>query len=704
MKILHIAPYSPVPPIFGGALRTYHMLKGFALKHDVTFVTYGTADDESMLKKQFGKLVNRINVVRREPLSRTRLMMKFLDSLVHRRSLFFTSTVSKEMQKTLDSLCENNSYDAVIFEFPALAHMNLKTDAIKVVDEHNVEYNNFKRMYENVRSPLRKIFFLREHVKVYREELDVCRKMDAVFVTSSVDGDLLDRDVPDKLKYVIPNGVDTEYFAPSHVSPEPYSMVFTGTMDYLPNHDAMMYFLEKIFPLIKKVVPQAKIYIVGSNPPRALRRMASDDIIVTGFVDDVRPYTARASVYVVPLRMGSGTRLKILEALAMKKAIVTTSIGCEGIDVRDGKDAAIADNPVQFAEKAISLLLDQNKADALGEEGYKLVKSRYDWDIVAGLSNEAIHSLVNKKRSKMAPRIHFFNSVDGSKKNGDGEKDSHNPSPAVKVLIYHRVVDNKQVSRSYSWNVSPSQLRTHLELLDRWGYCCIGFEDYSLYLKGVLKLPKKPVILTFDDGYDDVHDNVMPCLKDFGAKATLFVLGDRSVRRNVWDEPKGVAGATLMSDEKILELHRAGFEIGSHSMTHLNLTKTSLESAWSEISRSKEVLEDLVEAPVISFAYPFGACDEELKGMIRAAGYEYACGVFSGPPKFSGDFFDIRRIPITNGSNVFDFAVKILTPYEYYSWIRWTAGERFHAHGVRHYPRPESAQVVEREIAMETKK
>ncbi len=704
MKILHVAPYSPVPPIFGGALRTYYMLKGFALRHDVTFVTYGTEEDEALLRKEFGDIVNHIKVVRRETLSRPRLFLKFIRSLLSRKSLFFSTDRTKQMKETLDWLCENNGYDAVVFEFPLIARFNLKGDAVKILDEHNVEYNNFRRMYENVRSPLRKIFYLREHVKTYREEINICKKMDAVFVTSSVDGDILDRDVPDKLKYVVPNGVDTQSFAPSDEPIEPYSMVFTGTMDYVPNNDGMIYFLENIFPLIKQKVPQARIYIVGSHPSKALQRMASEDVIVTGYVDDVRPYTARASVYVVPLRMGSGTRLKILEALAMKKAIVTTSIGGEGIELQDGKNAMIGDTPVQFAENVVNLLLDRAKAEQLGAEGYRLAKSRYDWDIIADLANDALNSLVRKKRSDVTPAIYSITNHEKATMNLVKDNGSRSSKPAVKVLVYHRVVDDRDVKNTYSWNVSPSQLHTHLRLLDSWGYSCINFEDYSLYLKGEIRLPKKPIILTFDDGYNDVHLNVLPVLKEFGAKATMFVLGERSIRKNIWDEPRGVVGASLMGDKEIVELHRAGLEIGSHSMTHANLSKLPPEAAWWEIARSKEVLEDLIEAPVVSFAYPFGATDDRLKGMIREAGYEYGCGVFSGPPKFPGDLLDIRRISIKSSSSIFDFALKVLTPYEYYGWVRWMAGERFRVHGSRNGSATESTAVLDREIAADLRR
>jgi len=586
------------------------------------------------------------------------------------------------MLSLVNKICEETSYDAVVFEFSFMAAMPIKTNAVKIVDEHNIEYNNFKRMWETLRAPARKLFYLREYKKTFVEEVGTCKEMDGIFVTSLADKLLIEKDVPDGPKYIVPNGVDTEYFVPFETKPDPYSIIFTGRMDYAPNWDAMTYFLDEIFPLVKKEIPQAKIYIVGNNPPDALKDRASDDVIVTGFVDDVREYAARASLYVVPLRMGGGTRLKILEGLAMRKPLVTTSIGCEGIDVRDGVEVAIADEPNLFAQKVVDLLRDTKKASALGYGGYKLIKTKYDWESVALRMNEAIQDLVSRGRKTTVPSTGYTLSKRERVMDNEEIRPSGGKTP-VKVLIYHRVAGDKEIRRNYSWNVTPAQLRSHLSLLDKWGFTCISFEDYSLILNGKLTLPKKPIILTFDDGYTDVHESVLPCVRDFGAKATIFALGDRNIRTNKWDEPMGVLGASLMSDDQIVDLHRNGFEIGSHSMTHKNLSRVSREEAWEEIVKSKDALENLVQSPIRCFAYPFGANNEELKTMVQACGYEYGCGVFSGPPRFTSDLFDIRRIPITSTTNVLSFAMKLLTPYEYYGWLRWEAGEKVSAHKSR---------------------
>lgn len=245
----------------------------------------------------------------------------------------------------------------------------------------------------------------------------------------------------------------------------------------------------------------------------------------------------------------------------------------------------------------------------------------------------------------------------------------------IKVLMYHRIVEDDERLADSRWNVSRSQLNRHLDLLGKWGFTCISFSDYVLHLDGKLALPRKPVILTFDDGYEDFYRLAFPILKSHGVRATLFLLGDRSIRSNFWDEVSGTEEARLLEPARILELYESGFEIGSHSMTHTDLRKLTTADAWNEISGSKTALEGLIHAPVISFAYPYGATSPLLQQMVQNAGYRLGCGTYSGPPEFQDDIFNIRRIHVSRTTSVFDFALKLLTPYKYYAWLRWKAGQ-----------------------------
>jgi len=172
-------------------------------------------------------------------------------------------------------------------------------------------------------------------------------------------------------------------------------MVFVGLMKYVPNYDGITWFLDEIFPKILERVPDATITIVGKNPPQSISGRANENIIVTGFVEDTRPYIEKSSVYVVPLRVGGETRLKILEAMAMKKPIVITSIGCEGIDVINGQSLLIADNPNEFAEKVMQLFSSPKKVVDLTTNGYELVNNRYSWESIGHQMDKAYRELMS---------------------------------------------------------------------------------------------------------------------------------------------------------------------------------------------------------------------------------------------------------------------------------------------------------------------
>ena len=257
---------------------------------------------------------------------------------------------------------------------------------------------------------------------------------------------------------------------------------------------------------------------------------------------------------------------------------------------------------------------------------------------------------------------------------------------ALKVLMYHRVVDDERLSASHWSCVHERDFRSHLEFLDRWGYTTITFDDYRLFLRGEANLPRKPVILTFDDGYLDTYTCAYPLLHEFGMNAVMFVLGDHRIRSNFWDTTPGMY-APLMAREQLLELHEAGFEIGSHSLSHADLSILPENSAWEQISRSGILLEMLLNAPVRSFAYPYGLLAPRVKQMITEAGYDIACGVWTGPAAFGVDPFEIRRIPILNTTGTADFAIRLLTPFQLYAWSRWNVRklvDRVSGNGTRH--------------------
>jgi peptidoglycan/xylan/chitin deacetylase (PgdA/CDA1 family) len=240
----------------------------------------------------------------------------------------------------------------------------------------------------------------------------------------------------------------------------------------------------------------------------------------------------------------------------------------------------------------------------------------------------------------------------------------------VKVLLYHRINPDGDSTKS-EFSVDASTFRKQMEFLDVNGFRTITFKDYQLFLDGELELPKRPVMITFDDGYQMTHRLALPIMKEFSMKAVVFVVADSSLKVNNWDAPLGIELWKLLDQQQILDLHRAGFEIGSHTLTHRNLSLLPAEEARDEITRSRLILEKLLDCPVKTFSYPFGVVDEDTKHLVSDAGYEGAFGGWSGPLSFGGDAFEIRRIAIFRTVTMLGFALRLLTPFEKYRLGRW---------------------------------
>src|SRR5687768_863185 len=217
-------------------------------------------------------------------------------------------------------------------------------------------------------------------------EAAACPRFDCVVAVSREDREMMEREYHVKNVYDVPTGVDTDFFRPSgERKRQPHNLVFTGSMDWLPNEDAIRYFTEQIMPRIRQSMPDVTLTVVGRDPYPGLVELSKRDssVMVTGRVEDVRPYMDEAAVYIVPLRIGGGTRLKIYEAMAMEKAIVSTSIGAEGLPVSNGSEIVLADDPESFAEATVKLLQNEDMAHEIGQRAAAKVRREFGWDIVA---------------------------------------------------------------------------------------------------------------------------------------------------------------------------------------------------------------------------------------------------------------------------------------------------------------------------------
>lgn len=282
----------------------------------------------------------------------------------------------------------------------------------------------------------------------------------------------------------------------------------------------------------------------------------------------------------------------------------------------------------------------------------------------------------------------------------------------IRVLFYHRISGHRPEDETTEITISQRTFRAQLALLERWGYVPITFHDYQLYLRGALSLPKKPVILTFDDGYKDLYTYALPVMREFGMRGVIFVVGDRTIRTNEWDA--GISPTyELLNEAEILEFHEAGFEIGAHSMRHIRLTDIEPTEAWDELQQARIALEIFLNAPVQIFSYPYGLLDGQLKTMVVQAGYTVACAAFSGPPVFGSDLLEVRRIKMVDTANPINFWFRLQLVYLHYRWLWWQVkkafvhlearlGGLFHYHGpvvaIPHRPAEEQrVHVVETE-------
>jgi glycosyltransferase involved in cell wall biosynthesis len=398
MKILFVSPYVPVPPTFGGALRIYNVMKQAARFHELALVAYGTPASAAAAKEWIGPALKEVHVLPPPWSDRYKRFGQIYSHLTN-HSFFYQLVHTPAMQALIDSVLRRERYDIVQSEFSVTGTFEFRTDGIKILDAHNVEYDNFRRMSTMAHSPVRRYHYAREFVKFRREEIAACSMHDAVFVTSQRDKHILDCDIPSTPKFIVPNGVDTGFYSPGLSETDPYSIVFTGMMGYLPNGDGMRFFLDEIFPRILRTLPQATITIVGKQPPPFLLHRASPNIIVTGAVEDVRPFVRRSAVYVIPLRMGGGTRLKALEAMSMKIPIVTTSIGCEGIDVKDGETVMMRDDPDAFAEAVIEVMTNWALRQRLTDNAFDLVHRQYEWHVIGEAMEHWYRSFFDSKRT-----------------------------------------------------------------------------------------------------------------------------------------------------------------------------------------------------------------------------------------------------------------------------------------------------------------
>ncbi len=407
MKILWVKFGKLVPVDAGGKIRSYNILRHLSSRHDVTFLScYGGKPDpqyEAELRRHFANSIFVCNGAPEDSDGIVANVLHYLPRLGFRAPYAVSKFTSPEARRIVREKLDGREFDVAVCDFLAVSHnFPKRLNTPTVLFQHNVEASLWQRQAQCEQNWLKRLLFELEAAKMKRYEAAAVRKFHHVIAVSEADKKLMSAATPAIIS-VVPTGVNLQEFSGAGSSePSGNVVMFTGSMDWEANVDAMRFFCADIWPRVRSKIPDAKFFIVGRNPDPLVKKLASDSVEVTGGVPSVIEYLKSAAVFVVPLRIGGGTRLKIFEAMAMGKAIVSTAIGAEGLDVRDGEDIVFSDDAPDFADRVVELLQDKARREQLGRSAAKTAR-KYDWSIIAPRFEDVLVRVAGAPRTAQRP-------------------------------------------------------------------------------------------------------------------------------------------------------------------------------------------------------------------------------------------------------------------------------------------------------------
>ena len=387
MRILVITNWLPFPPNEGLRLRTYNLLQRIGREHEVWLASVVRSVEEAEGVSHllpFCKGVETVQIEEESALSRPVELFRYLlsgtppDLRLHMHTKLIQQVQSLVERIDFDIVNIVDSYMG-LYEQALPRDMSYKT----VLEFIDVVYRKYDRMYRLEPKMNRKIRLWLHSVMMRWWEPRYAERFDHCIAVSEVDRQALRTANPRLMVDVVPNGVDTRLYQPLPFGGSQPVLLFVGNMNYRPNVDAVLHFHRSILPRIQHAIPATQLHIVGKDPGAEIKQLAGNGVDVIGSVEDLQPYYRQSTVCIVPLRAGSGTRLKILEAMALGRPVVSTSLGCEGLDVIDGEHLLIADTAEEFAEKVALLLNDEPLRHRIVSSARQFVVSRYDWDVLA---------------------------------------------------------------------------------------------------------------------------------------------------------------------------------------------------------------------------------------------------------------------------------------------------------------------------------
>ena len=393
MKILFLSPTVPFPLTDGGRIRVFNLLKQIAVKNEVTLLALETQTTDADGVAELRQLGIQVHLVPNAPTLPRVSFGTLVKAFLKRQPITVARYDIPAYRQKFRELIAIQTFDLVHYEMFHIAQFHTETHLPGVLSQQNVDSAIWRRLCSETANPLYKFAYWTQQLAFQRYERVLSPKFDAVTCTSDIDAAVFQQHCTENAIEIIPNGVDITHYRPDFTTEAPAHLIYIGSMDWYPNEDAVAFFADEVLPRIQERVPDVAFSIVGGNPSARVQKLAErDGIIVTGRVPEIKPYFAEATVFVVPLRIGSGTRLKILEALAMGKAIVSTTVGAEGLDLKDGAEIFIADEPTAFADAVTRLLTDVQLRRRIGENGRSRVEQDYDWCSIG----EKLHALYTK--------------------------------------------------------------------------------------------------------------------------------------------------------------------------------------------------------------------------------------------------------------------------------------------------------------------
>lgn len=401
MRVLVLTAKTIWPLLGGAEIRNFNLMKETARAgHDVYLLSFllGRNDRDQFdgLTPHCKKVVG-IDLIR----PKTSRISKALKSVAGgSRPFIIDEYFRPQMVAALEKIVEEEKIDVIHSHFLHVAqYAEYKGRAAFVYDAHNLEHVLWDRFARFQKNPAMKTFAKIQLPKFVEWQKRVAAHSEKIVTLSDDDRDEFLRIAPDADITTVSNGADIEFFQPlPDIKVEEDSVIYFANFGWPPQDDAALYFHNEILPIVRKERPNVKLYLVGKTPPEAIRRLASDSVIVTGFVEDIREYIQRASVVVLPLRVGAGTKHRVFQSLAMKKPLVTTSVGAEGIALEQDKTAMVTDDTATFARYTLDLLGDAAKRNAMGEAGRELVVNHYDWRANYKVLDRVFEEAVAKRR------------------------------------------------------------------------------------------------------------------------------------------------------------------------------------------------------------------------------------------------------------------------------------------------------------------